>query len=379
MRKILKTIFILFIIFNSIQSEGLYTNPKVVKDIDLIHKILNQNFSTTDSSTIIHNFLQYGIYQISFKNDSTRSLILLHNGTEVKRLNKTETQKIIKSFPFVDIKKENLTEKLDSDTITDGKNGTTRIIDTRPIQEKLLGLGKWKNKIELSEQFNMINAGTYITRLTTDLQLNNRHKFLYYGAGLTVNTLWGVLADTIDNKHPNYGGSFGFNLSIGLPFIKYTLRNADEKIPYYAWLGNDIYALFLNGKGNSNFTIYKDSLNENHSWNMEHQFNIKIWNFHYDLIIDGDTYKNPIHIIAFEDMGTFFGTWDLRVIKSTTVWIPGFRFTTKDIHLKNFKYKNIRLPLSTSIIYTDVYYKNFSQFNIAFGMKIKLGIEDGVK
>ena len=375
MKRISIILISLILAISNLYSNNLYTTPKPVIDKDLIQTIL---LDTADS-TRKQNFLNYGTYKLSFRNDSTKTIILLHNGTEIKRLSTKRTEEILKLYPLLEKNSRESKNGTYSDTITDGKNGKIEKFDSDQMIDKIISLGFWEDKVELSEQFNSMNAGTYVARLSTTLDINNHYKFFYYGAGLAIHSHYGGLSDTISLKYPTYGGGFGFNLSIGLPFLKYKIRNAGEKIPYYAWLGNDLYSLFIYEEENSNFKIYKDGLDPGHSWNMEHQINLKVWNFYYDLIIDGDVYQNPIHILAFKDMNTFFGTWDLRVIKSPTVWLPGFRFTTKEIKIKKFKYKDLVLPLSTSIIYTDVYYKNISQYNIAFGIKFKLGIEDGAQ
>ena len=338
--------------------------PVMVDDTALIRYLLQPELGS-DS-------IPAGQWSMVPSADTSMQLIVLHNGTEVKRLSRDVTTQILAQDPEYFKGQVSPREESWRPALQDPKPNwdwvkTEKLdqIDGPLFQQTEgfdagYGLGGSRAEywwirdyyfVDVAKIYGNFRGAASFTSYTDYMNLQRYIRELY-GKNNFSNTSW--------------------SLSISWLAFTYKMQSVPWVLPEYFWLEpnpDTLYELAANGQaaqaGGKVINEFQNGIGSSHSSNLAHSFAARLWYFRYSITLDGDMYTGPLQRIGFEDFPAFgSGTFGVYAVGCGGIWAPGFWIRTGSLLDATIPFVDTWNKFSWTPLRFELEYRNTTHFRL---------------
>ncbi len=307
-----------------------------------------------------------GDYYIFF-NKEEESLILIHNGTEILRLNKEQTKKILKKYPNLftlhKISQGNINQKVSN----------FNLLDNRLFTKKgLLKTGKWDEYYLKWSVVTGIGRNKIITGfLYNDIGFFKSYNIIYLGMGIEFKNYYGGTEKYIDSVY-TFLDNKGLYFQFGTNWFKMKIINYNYKLPDFFFVDSNYVEAVFESKESDYLSLYKNSTDTTLKSNWLTSFSFKFGYFTYTTYSDMDVYKTNISRVFLDNLPSGFGTWGVGYYKFGDNIIPSFYMRVGNFTLKSIGIKGKKLQIANNMIVFQLDLVNMNFFRSYIGTEFYL-------
>jgi len=346
--------------------------PVVIEDTALIRYLLQPELGS-DS-------IPAGQWSIVPSSDTSMQLIVIHNGTELKRLSRDVTAQLLIQDPT-----------LFADQVTP-REDTWRpaLQDPKPNWDWLSTEKLDKIDGPLFQQKEGIEAGYGIQGSRAEYWWIRDYYWLsvaknfgsFRGAGsLTAYSDYMNLQRDIRTLYgKNSFSNYSWSLSVSWLAFTYKMQNVPWVLPEFFWLEPNPDSLFTlaaahhsDQAGGKVLSIFQNGVGSDNTNNMAHTLELRLWYFRSSMTIDGDMYTGPLFRVGFEDFPTSGGTFGVFAVGCAGIWAPGFWMQSGSLIDFTLPYLNTWNKFSWIPIRFELVYKNSTHFHLEANTRFQIG------
>ncbi len=343
-------------------------NPQVVGD-SLVLSLFDPLSAEIDSNSE---------YAICLDNSKPPLLILFRDGTQVKGLDSTLADTFFALHPA-------LREKLSAQRVgrvNDDNSGDRFFrdklfntdLDRNERIELILNLGAWPVGLAVSKGVGL--GGSNVTILSNSIRFEGMGRFrhLYFGAGLKRDWCHGSLVDQLFSDAQNNYRNHSFSFTLGLPFLRYEIKQAGWILPEFFWLEDDIIAVLEHRTAPVTVAQIPIQWDKSHKRNWEHQLYSKIGHVRFTMLFDSEMYGRAIVQLSVDELPSGLGTWGASLTRAADVWVPGAWLHLPAFQISLFSEKDFEVPVHIGPLHLYFHYWNLRRFNLGGTMVVHFGL-----
>ncbi len=246
-----------------------------------------------------------GHYQILIRHvDQNRNAFLLREGTQVAVLPEF-------ALSLLESKGAKMQPK-EEETQAMGPAETTVWTRIPTFKDSLLGLMQWPSGVRIEWQTSaaaLQGSSLELSRRWNFLWMQKPLPWLTFELGLTKLQNGGGLSKILDTSDHSYWGEnwWGWQISLGIPGLKWQIFQAHQPIPEFVWLDPDAAdAAKLGQNGN---LVRQWSKGRRLPGNLTQAVHAKLGILRYSIYLDQDAYTVPIQQFLLDDLPSPFGPW----------------------------------------------------------------------
>lgn len=345
LRKCLVQIVTILITFSrgALPAGDIRAQPVPVRDPELIRKI--SALVPLDAACLADQDLE--IAPVSAKDPG---LVLLCGGTEVGRLTEKQSRSLYAAFPDA--------------LASPSQSASSESGDEIGASLSLLRMGEWPAGIEAQYGVDYAYSSILVRRNMARLEASHNLGRLFLGAGIHHITFKGDLADSIAGAKS--AKSLGGSLSIGIPFLKYTMNYAPHALPEYFWLEQNLKNLYFNRTQAKDDAKLMKGFRSDAAGKIGHDLGLKFGYLRYDLIYQPDVYKQAVHRLYLQDFPLLFAKFSMGFYGSGSLFVPGIDLRLFPLSARKLTLGATRLPLTWTPIDVQYHRMQAKQFLLAF-------------
>ncbi len=336
-------------------------NPQILKDSTLLFSLGAINDNSADCRACL-------------RTTSPPVLVLFKNGTQVSELTPQETERFLAKNPAFQVS-PTVEKKSRRDSLNwagklwgDSSFASTILKPDVSIIGKLsktLTLGAWPTGFTLTDNLGCGASTRLVFNNTFRMEYLGSLFEVYAGVGYERKSLFGILPSELfgDSLNRHINGSWSW--TVGLPFIRYEMKQAGYIIPDYFWLEDNINNVLHSSHHGSFLKSMDWRWDSKHKDNMSHAIYIKAGYFHLDFFFDGDVYHKSVTRMSFEQLPSFFGTWGISLTKAPDVWIPGGWLQTPQLNTPLFRFSDYEIPIAFSPVRFSFNYWSLRRYQVS--------------
>ncbi|MFW5813030.1 MAG: hypothetical protein ACOCXC_01780 [Fibrobacterota bacterium] len=347
--------------------------PLVVSDSQAIKDLASAGFSER---------IPGAEYRVCVRDDLSGVLIVFRDGTQIGELSQEKTEQFLQRYP--QYRQEDRAEPAHrkpnrAEQLWGEESFCALLIDENiPVKRKLdafLELGSWPTGFSLADRFDMAASRTLVIRNTVHVDYLGRLFFVYAGVGFHGSSFHGSLAEELQGDSLNHFNNGSLSWTIGLPFIRYEMKQAGWVIPEYFWLEDDMASMIYLGEQGETLAGMSRRWSRGHKGNVGHALYMKAGHFHFDMIFDGDLYRKTISRVSLDSLPFIWGTWGASLTRASDVWVPGAWIQTPRISVNLFSYSGFDLPFTMEPLRFHFHYWNLRRYNVGFSTRMTFDLK----
>lgn len=320
-------------------------------------------------------------YRACVRKGSSEVLVVFRDGTQISELSSQETERFLQSHSRLrrqekadpGYQKTSWAEQLSGEESFLG----VLLNDGIPVKEKLktsLELGLWTTGFSVSNGVDFASSRALVIRNTVHLEYLGELFSVYAGVGFHGSSFHGSLAGELQSDSLNHFRNGSFSWTVGLPFIRYEMKQAGWVIPEYFWLEDDMLSVLDLGEQGETLAEMSRRWGKGHKGNVGHALYTKAGHFRFDMYFDGDLYRTSVLRMSLDSLPFIFGTWGVSLTKASDVWIPGAWIETPGLSGNLFTYSGFEVPFAVEPLRFHFHYWNLRRYNVGFttGMSFDL-------
>ncbi|MFP4165282.1 MAG: hypothetical protein ACLFQB_15210 [Chitinispirillaceae bacterium] len=310
--------------------------------------------------------------------DTSEVLIVFRNGTQIGELSPEQTEDFLKNHPRLGKKKARTSKKAGLGQFWNKTSFPGILIDKNisfgDKLKALAGLGSWPTGLSFTDNLEIAASRSLITRNTMSFEYIGSLSYVYAGVGYHGSSFHGPLAGELQDDSLNNYDNGSLSWTVGIPFIRYEIKQAGWVVPEYFWLEDDINKLLYENREGSTLKTVKRRWGKDHKGNICHALYMKAGHVRFDMIFDSDTYQNSIIQMGLDSLPFIFGTWGVSLTKASDVWVPGAWIETPKISTTLFSFSGYEIPFFVEPLRFHFHYWNLRRYNVSLQTNMRFDL-----
>ncbi|KMQ50843.1 hypothetical protein CHISP_2194 [Chitinispirillum alkaliphilum] len=307
-----------------------------------------------------------------------RKLILFRDGTQIGELDPQKTERLLvehKNFGL------SLSQNR-SPRALGGSAGKTFFrdtifnpqIDNREKIAAIMESGAWPAGFEIIKRLEFAGSTTALLRNSVAFNGMYNYHYFYIGAGLQRNWYSGGLPDILLSNEKNNYLNHAFSFTLGVPFVRYELKQAGWILPEYFWLEDDIIAVTDKRVEPRTVGQISRQWDKSHKKNFSHALYFKAGHFGFSMLFDFEMYSRTIYQFQMDNLPSVFGTWGASLTFAADAWIPGVWLDVPKFETVFFRGRNFQVPVEVEPLQLHFHYWNLRRYNLGCSMRINFDV-----
>lgn len=292
-------------------------------------------------------------------------LVLLRGGVQVESLDSAAIQRFRDYDP-----KFNFSQDLGDSTGVQSKSPTLlQMWSATPLRE----LGQWPTGMSVAAGISLQSSKIIGEKDYQSLDWTAKLKpDLWVSLGVETKTERGSFARTVIARDSTQFSDWSFRLGIGVPWLRYELRQASNALPEFYFMEPDAKA-DLELADSYLLQIPKNAMDlpADYGSNYLHLVEAKLGYAHFKYWMDADQYTNDCWQLLIQDLPMGRSKWWLGWTQAGKLWAPGFGADFFNIRLGSYHLKSAKINPELGL-FVNTWWRGPLNNAIEVGLKLNL-------
>ena len=267
-----------------------------------------------------------GTLALAEAGDRSGGLIVMFQGTEIGRLDKGRAAILFAAHPQVE---SGVRAAPAAAAMAKGPESPA----TALASGEWARWGEWKQEAVVGYDVDWLYSGVLVRRNKAKAYFRDRFGPIYVGTGAEYASFKGDLADSV--PYARKAARFGWEVEIGIPFLRYRVASAPYALPEYFWAERDLEGKYFSpDRGEKVVRVLENGAVPS----LEHTLAAKAGPLRYSFILAPGAYKSPLHFAALDGLPAGFGSFGMGALITPDGFIPGLWFQCRDFELARMRF-----------------------------------------